>query len=129
VTDRAVRLVLDTTAVLEFARGSVHVGEVLAEFADGKSGAAVPLACLAEAYPTAVEPDRLRALVAHEAVSVMTDDAAEWESLGHLCALVGGFAQASAALAALDFDCWVLTARPELYDAVKGGDLVVAIED
>jgi hypothetical protein len=44
-----VRLILDTSAIAAFARGSIHVGEVLAEIADEHAVALLPLACLVEA--------------------------------------------------------------------------------
>lgn len=75
MTDWPVRLVLDTTAVLAFTRGSIHVGEVLAELTDEHCAAAVPVVCLAEAVPLAVEAGRLDALVAYEATMVLGDDA------------------------------------------------------
>jgi hypothetical protein len=44
-----VRAILDTTAVLGYAAGSIHVGEVIAEVADEKATFGVPLPCLVEA--------------------------------------------------------------------------------
>ena len=129
MTEPPVRLVLDTSAILEFARGSVHVGEVLAELTDSQAAAALPVACLAEAVPLALERERLDALVTHEATVLLTDDAEEWSALGHMCAVTGEFSAASVALAAIDFQAWILTARPGLYAQVANGEMVVAIED
>jgi hypothetical protein len=44
-----VRIVLDTSAVCEYAAGSINVGEVIAEVADESARFAVPLVCLTEA--------------------------------------------------------------------------------
>ncbi|GGM22566.1 hypothetical protein ACFFX1_11055 [Dactylosporangium sucinum] len=41
--------VLDTSAVLAYTQGSRHLGEVLAEIADGETPCAIPVPCLAEA--------------------------------------------------------------------------------
>lgn len=129
MSDRPIRLVLDTTAVLAFTRGSIHVGETLAEIVDNQSAAALPVACLAEAHPDAVEPERLAALVAHEATTVIASEAEQWQALGHMYAMLGAFSAASAALIAVDLDCWVLTAQPDLYADVAGGNLSIAVED
>ncbi len=129
MTDWPVRLILDTSAILEFTRGSVHVGEVLAELADGQAAAVLPVACLAEAVPAALEPERLAALVGHEATVLLDDEADQWEALGQMCALTGGFSAAAVALAAIDFQAWILTARPDLYGQVADGGMIVAIED
>ncbi len=41
--------VLDTSAIVAYANGSQHVGEVLAEIADGEEPFAIPTPCLVEA--------------------------------------------------------------------------------
>lgn len=128
MTDRPVRLVLDASAILAYCRGSVAVGEALAELADDSTGAALPVNCLADAYASAVEVDRLVLLAGHEATVLWTDEAGQWQALGELRALTGGVASASAALAAVDEDCWVLTADPGLYEHVGAGDLAIPIE-
>lgn len=129
MTDRSVRLVLDASAVLSYARGSAHVGELLIELGEAGNVAALPLGSLVEAWPAAVEVERLDTLVAHDAVVLVPDHPDDWQTLGHLCALTGGVGSASAALAALDADCWVLTSDPIRYAAVAAGDLTVRIED
>lgn len=129
MTDRQVRLVLDDTAVLEYARGTLHVGELLIQLAEAGHVAALPLVCLVEAYPAAVEAEHLGTLAAHDTVVVVSDDPADWETLGHLCAMTGGAVSASAALVALDADCWVLTTDPDRYAQVAEGNLTVRIEN
>jgi hypothetical protein len=52
VSEPDVRLVLDTSAAIAYARSSIHVGEVLAEIADERAVAALPLACLVAARPS-----------------------------------------------------------------------------
>src|SRR3954471_219485 len=71
-------LVLDTSAIAAFARGSIHVGEVLAEIADEDAVALLPLACLVEAVNrqrfTSEEDARLDLLVGHPATEMLADD-------------------------------------------------------
>lgn len=129
MNDRPVRVVFDTSAVLAFARESIAVGETLAELLNDGMSAAVPVLCLAEAVPPALEAERLDALVGHPATTVVTDGPSEWRALGHLCALTGEIASASAALAAVDFDAWILTADPDRYRSVAGGTLGIQIAD
>jgi hypothetical protein len=129
VTDGPVRLVIDVTAALEYARGTPHVGELLIQLQEAGHVAALPVGCLVEAYPAAVESERLATLVTHDAVVLVADDPDDWETLGHLCALTGGAGSASAALVALDADCWVLTADPIRYAAVAAGELTDRIEN
>ncbi len=53
---RAVRVVLDASAIVAFTRESIHVGEVLAEIDDELGAAAMPLPCLVEAIHSVAEP-------------------------------------------------------------------------
>ena len=41
-TDRPIRLIFDTSAIVAFTRQSIHVGEVLAEVADEHAVAGLP---------------------------------------------------------------------------------------
>lgn len=127
--ERPIRLVLDTSAVLAFVRQSVHVGEVLVEVDDNNAVAAIPLACLVEAVRDAVDQDQLALLAEHLSTVVFGAAVEDWRALGALCAITGGYAAATAALTAMDASCWILTARPELYEHIAAGGLVVPIED
>jgi len=46
----SVTLVLDTSAILAYAKGSIAVGELISIIADDGDTALVPATCLAEAY-------------------------------------------------------------------------------
>lgn len=129
MTEPPIRLILDTSAVLAYAHGSDHVGEALQEVADESAVAAVPVVCLAEAYPLLADRERWRILAGHPHVIVLDAAAGESEELGSMCCLVEGVPAACAALAALDADCWVLTSRPDMYAGVAGGDLSIAFEE
>jgi hypothetical protein len=51
----SVTVVLDTSAVLAYTKGSIAVGELLSIVADDGDTALVPAACLAEAYRRLVD--------------------------------------------------------------------------
>ncbi|BAL89106.1 hypothetical protein AMIS_38860 [Actinoplanes missouriensis 431] len=128
---RTVRLVLDTTAVASWVRGSIAVGEILAEINDEHGVAVIPVWCLVEAgHETAmIDRGRLDLLLAHPATVVIADDADDWEMLVGLRALTGRADCASAAWLALELDVDVMTRHPGWYEKVDGGRLVLEIED
>lgn len=126
---RTVRLILDTSAIIAFTRGSINVGEVLAEIDDCGGAAALPLACLIAAAPAAADMDRLDLLVAHPATVVIADEPDLWRPLVSMCEIVGRADAASAALAAIDYGVEVLTRQPGLYSVLNAGDLTITIED
>ncbi|HEY6117070.1 MAG TPA: hypothetical protein VI172_14045 [Candidatus Dormibacteraeota bacterium] len=129
MTDRALRLVLDTSAMLSFVRQQVDVGELLAELSDADAIAGLPLACLVDASMTAVDRDRLELLANHPATVILGADEGDWRVLAELCALTGQFSTASAAMAALDAGCWVVSARPWLYEQIGDGQLAIGVDD
>lgn len=129
MTTRPIRLVFDTTTVLAFVRDVYAVTEALGEIADEDALVGVPVACLAEAAPAAVNGEALRELAEHPHVVVLDAEAENWPGLGGMCALVEGFASASAAISALDAGCWVLTSQPERYAGVASGGLVIPLGD
>jgi hypothetical protein len=117
MTAAPVRLVLDSTAVADYAGGSVAVGELIVEVADEQARVAVPLACLVEAYRR-VREEQLSAvtlLVEHPAVDVVEADPGDWVALGGLARDLGSADAAGALLLALDCDGYVVTAAPDRY--------------
>jgi hypothetical protein len=124
-----VNLVLDTSAILGFVRESHAVGEVIREVADAGLLVALPVACMAEAYQAAVTVDLLHVLAANPATVLCSDDPGEWLTLAHLLGLVGDTTSASAALLGVDAGCLVLTARPERYAGIGGGELALPFTD
>jgi hypothetical protein len=119
VTDRPIRLVLDTTAALAYAHGSDAVGETIREVLDEDAGYAMPVICLAEA---AAQLDERRLplldlLVAHtHAVVVPLPD--DWRALATACRLYGNVARGAAMTMAAQHRAYVLTGEPTAY----GGD-------
>ncbi len=128
-TRRPIKVVLDASAIVEFARESIHVGETLAEVDDEGGGAAVPVSCLVEAVHAVADIDRLNLLVAHRATVAMTDDPADWQVLAATYDITGRADAASAALTALDNGCAVLTRQPGLYAGLEAGGLIIPIAE
>jgi hypothetical protein len=126
---RPVRFVLDTSAIAAFARGSIHVGEVLAEVADEDAVALLPLACLVEAVHgqrfASEEDARLDLLVGHPATEMLADDPQVWRSLAYTYDLVGSADAAAAALAAIDYGVSLLSRYPSRYAGLDGGGRLV----
>jgi hypothetical protein len=129
-TRRPIKVVLDASAVVEFTRESVHVGELLAEIDDEEGAAAIPLSCLVEAVHAVADTDRLNLLVGHRATVVIADAPADWQVLAATNNIVGRVDAASAALTALDNNgCAVLTRYPGLYAGMEAGGLTITIEE
>ncbi|WP_250029870.1 hypothetical protein [Paractinoplanes maris] len=124
-----IQLVLDTSAVVEFTRESIHVGEVLSLVADDNAIALLPLPCLVEAYQWAADRARLDVLIALESVFVAPPEPKQWRAIAAAYGLVGRQDAAVAALLALDAGAGLLTRQPDLYASVDPGNLVIAIED
>jgi hypothetical protein len=71
VKGRPVRVLLDASAIIAFTRGSIDVGEILAEVNDEDAAAGLPILCLVEASRAVSDTDRLDLLVAHPATAVL----------------------------------------------------------
>jgi hypothetical protein len=115
VTD--VRVILDTTAIVGYTTGSIHVGEVIAEIADEQAGFAVPLPCLIEAARRAVADhlSRVYLLEAHPHGVILADQAARWRTTAGLAWVLDRYDLAAALLAAHDHGAYILTDEPEAY--------------
>lgn len=128
-TYRPVQLVLDTSAIVAFAAGSIAVGELIAEIDDEEGSTGLPALCLAEANQCAVDADRLNLLVSHHATVLLDLHAADWRALSMSAHEILGRADAATAvLAAVEFDCDVVTTTPRLYAGLDG-DMILPIED
>jgi hypothetical protein len=124
-----VNLVLDTSAILGFVRENDAVGELIREVADAGLLVALPTACMAEAYLSAVTVDLLHVLVANPATVLQSDEPGEWVMLAQALSLAGDLASASAALLAVDAECQVLTSRPQRYAGIGSGELALPFSD
>jgi hypothetical protein len=62
-TPREIRAVLDRSALQSYARGHVHIGELLIDVADEEAEMAIPAATLADAHELLIEDEHARALL------------------------------------------------------------------
>lgn len=126
---RPITLVLDTSAIIEFASSSIHVGEVLTEVHDDEAIAAVPMPCLIEAAHAGADLALLDLLVGHHDTVLLAEDPGSWRALAVLVDLTRNYAVAAAGLISLDNRAPVLTRHPDWYGNVGRGDLTIPIED
>jgi hypothetical protein len=121
-----VHVVLDTSAVVAYAAGSEHVGEPLTQVAENEGAFTATLTVLAAA---AAQVDRawVDLLTKHPAFEPVDTDWTRWASLAATLGLVGQLDAAEALLVALDCDCDILTAEPELYLALGDDPPIIMI--
>ena len=129
MADRRIGLVLDSTAILAYTRGSFHVGEVLIQVEEDDAVAALPVACLVEAAGVVTDTDRLDLLVGHPTTELVADDPEDWRFLRTAYDMVGRYESASAAVLALGAGVGVLTRRPGLYAGLDQGGLAIPIAE
>lgn len=125
--DRPVRVVLDASAIVAFTRGSIDVGETIAEVNDEDAAAGLPILCLVEASRAVSDSDRLDLLVAHPATAVLVPRSEDWQALATTYETVGRLDAASAVLAAIDLDCLILTGQSGLYGGLASGGPIIPI--
>jgi hypothetical protein len=124
--DRPIKLVLDTSAILAFTRGSVHVGEPLSEVADEGGVSALPTLCLAAARWMVDDGDRLEVLIRHPD-TVVVPASKDPYALGIVETFVGNLDATAAMLTAIDQRAFVMTARPGLYRGLIDSGPIVEI--
>jgi hypothetical protein len=123
---RPVSVVLDTSAILAFSRGSIPVGDTAAEVDDDGSLIGLPISCLVEARWRLADAGRLSLLVHHRATELIAAPG-DWSALAAALDVAGRQDAASALLAAVLWGCDVLTAHPRRYSALAGGGPVIPI--
>ena len=115
--ERELRLVLDTSAVLAYARGSVDVGETITEVVNENQWFGASVVCLAEATRLAGN-DRpgVALLAAHARFVALPARAEDWPALAAWTELLGRVDLAASLVSAVDREGWVLTGEPRAYD-------------
>jgi hypothetical protein len=117
VNDRPVRLVLDTSAILSFAKAEpLHVGETLAQVDENGAAFGLPIASLAAAH--LADPRMVLVLTGHHASELLAVDVDKWRQWSAMTSVLGRLDAAAALVAASSFDCDVLTCEPEIYRAL-----------
>src|SRR4051794_33301558 len=117
--DIEIRAVLDSSAMLSYARGHIHVGELLVNIADEGAYAGLPTVALLDAYSRvgADEPARARLgvltiLPGVEMLALGAGQAAEVSATVRL--VKSDLARAHAVWATLEHDAYYLTSEPQL---------------
>ena len=113
----AIRLVLDTSAILAYADTSIAVGETIAEVVDEGGRFALPVVCLAEASRRVPEDQAAGVLLLVEhPYSVLTPNAiSDWRSLAEWTRILDSVDRACAIVQAIHWTAYVLTAEPDAY--------------
>lgn len=129
-----VRAVLDTSAILSYARTHVHVGELLTEIADEKAFMGLPAVALLDAFARAAgdEPARTRIAVLSSvpAIVVLELGRQAAEKVANSVPFVNGdLAQAHAVWAALEHDAYYVTTEPDQAPSLLDPRLVLAIPE
>lgn len=111
-----VTLLLDTSAVLAYAAGSMHVHEPVLVATENSEGVGVPVTCLIEAGRRDPHAD-LNSLLLHPQIVVIAPDPTDADLLLDWTLYYNGRADCAAAAVASyrRATCLVLTAEPQVY--------------
>ena len=126
--DPHIRLILDTSAVLAYAAGSIDLGETIAEVVDegGRFGASA--VCLAEAVRL-VDNDQglgVPLLSQHPRFVPLSALAEDWDRVGYWARELGQVDKATTVVEVLDRpDGCLVTAEPGPYDIKALDDLPI----
>ncbi len=126
--DPTVRLVLDTSAVLAYAAGSVDLGETITEVVDegGRFGASV--ICLAEAVWLVDDEQALGVplLTRHPRFAALPVLAEDWDRIGYWAKELDAVDRAVTVVEVLDrLDGYLVTREPDVYDVKPLADLPI----
>ena len=126
--DPTIRLVLDTSAVLAYAAGSIDLGQTIAEVVDEGGRFAASAVCLAEGVRL-VDEDRtlgVPLLTRHPRFVPLPVLAEDWDRLGYWAKELGRIDRAAAVIEVLDrSDGYLVTAEPRRYEIKALNDLPV----
>lgn len=118
-------LVLDTSAIVAFAEGSIHVGEPISEVRDGGGLVVVPVVCLVEAARKV--GDEMLHVLAHNPVSDVAPLTGErWAAVASGVRVLERLDLAVALLEASARRGFLLTGEPDTYGD-PGADYVIPI--
>lgn len=129
-----IKAVLDHTALQSYARGHVHVGELLHEMADEEENivAAIPAVALTKAHASSLDDPPARALLDHlvtmpSTVVLDLDLATAPRVARYVPGLRGDISRAQAVWASTTFEAPCFTTEPNAYPGHVIADQVIAI--
>jgi hypothetical protein len=117
------RLILDTSALVAYAAGSIDVGEPVAEVHSEGGRVMIPVACLIEAAQQ-VDDEMLNILLAHPACDVALPTVETWTMVADAYRVLGRADLAAALISATLVNGYVLTGEPDAYSPL-GDDIVI----
>lgn len=118
-------LVLDTSAIIAYAKGSVDVGEPISEVHDAGGVVLVPVVCLVEAARE-VDDGMLHLLTEHPACELEPLATDGWPMAAATTRMLGRLDLALALIAAAAGGGFVLTGEPDAYGAL-GEDVAIPL--
>jgi len=116
-------LVLDRSAIVAYAAGSVHVGEPIAEVHSEGGRIVVPVVCLIEAARE-VGDEMPRVLLRHPACALPPVTVEMWPALAAGTRRLGRLDLAAALYLAATGEGYVLTAEPGAYGDLGEGSVI-----
>ena len=130
--DSRVRGILDSSAIQSYARGHIHVGEVMSEIATEHAYVGIPATALLDAHSRNVDDEvaraRLGVLVTLPGAQMMKLDAETAAAVADVVPYVGeDLARAHAAWAALHHAAILFTTEPHKSGQAMSEDRIIAI--
>ncbi|MEO3922882.1 hypothetical protein ABGB07_03225 [Micromonosporaceae bacterium B7E4] len=125
--DPAIRILLDTSAIIAYTKASISVGETIAEVVDEGGSFGASVLCLAEATRL-VDPEHalgVPLLVRHPRCVVLPVLAEDWSAVAEWTRTLGRVDLAVSIVEAVDRNAYVLTAEPERYGDKGDGEVPV----
>lgn len=132
VAQSRLRGVLDSSAIQSYARGHVHIGEMITEIADERAFFGIPATALLDAHSRfigdAVARARMGILVGLPGALLMALDAGTAAAVAEVVPFArNDLARAHAAWGALAHAALLFTAEPEKSAEAVGEDRIIAI--
>lgn len=117
-----VSLVLDRTALLAFAAGSMHAAEPVGQVNENGTRYGVPVPALVEARAVVPGAERtaLDWLITQPGCIVLTTWGDDWEELSYWHGLTGRYDAAAALVAAFEHRCYILSSDTKAYPPREG---------
>jgi hypothetical protein len=129
-----IRAVLDTSAIMSYARAHIHVGELLTEIVDENAFVGLPAVALLDALARTVGDESARArigvLATIPGVVLLELDRPAAEKVANMVPFVDGdLAQAQAVWSALEHDAYYVTAEPDRAPSILNPAAVLAVPE